>query len=115
MSLHQIYHDLANRVFHPSMINNPEDFEALYGVCKRLMHQNGMMCPDDPEDQEFMTHEPVTEEHPVMSFIYRAANLCELSENGFVYHRENGNFVLETLENTTAACFQKNEPAATAS
>lgn len=111
MSLHQRYHDLANEVFNPNMINDPEDFDALYATCKRLMHQNGMMCPEDPEDEAFMTHEPVTEEHPVMSFIYRASALCELGENGFVYHREGDDYVLETLENTTATCFQKPEPA----
>jgi hypothetical protein len=97
------------------MINDPEDFDALYATCKRLMNENGMMCPEDPDDPEFRTHLPVTEEHPVMSFIYRASALCELGEKGFVYHREGGDFVLETMANTTAVCFQKEELVASAS
>tara|TARA_R110002051_G_scaffold220282_1_gene284197 strand:+ start:131 stop:487 length:357 start_codon:yes stop_codon:yes gene_type:complete len=106
MSLAQRYHDLANEVFNPNMINDPDDFDAFYGTCKRLMHQNGMICPEDPEDAAFDTHEPFDEEHPVMAFIYRAQALCELNENGFVYHRVDGDYVLETKDNTTAACFQ---------
>lgn len=106
MNLAQKYHDLANEVFNPNMVNDPDDFDAFYATCKRLMHQNGMMCPEDPEDEAFMTHLPVTEEHPVMAFIYRAQALCELSENGFVYHKIDGDFVLETKANTTAACFR---------
>lgn len=106
MNLAQKYHDLANDFFNPNMINDPEDFDAFYGTCKRLMYQHGMMCPEDPDDEVFMTHEPVTEEHPVMAFIYRAQALCEMSEAGFVYHKVDGEYVLETKANTTAACFQ---------
>lgn len=106
MNLAQKYHDLANEVFNPNMVNDPDDFDAFYATCKRLMHQNGMICPDDPDDEAFMTHLPVTEDHPVMAFIYRAQALCELSENGFVYHKIDGDFVLETKANTTAACFR---------
>lgn len=105
INLAQKYHDLANAVFDPRMINDPDDFEALFGVCKRMMHENGMMCPDEPDSDDFRTHLPLTEEHPVMSFIYRAMALCELNDKGFVYARVGDQYVLETLANTTAACF----------
>ncbi|MEP3668228.1 MAG: hypothetical protein ABJN42_16000 [Roseibium sp.] len=112
VNLHQKYHDLANEVFNPNLINDPDDFDALYNTCKRLMRENGMMCPEDPDGPEFDAHRPVTEEHPVMSFIYRAQALCELGENGFVYHREGDDYVLETMANTTAKCFDREADAA---
>ncbi|MBW3243482.1 hypothetical protein KUV57_12480 [Epibacterium sp. DP7N7-1] len=106
-SLAQRYIDLANEVFKPNLVNNPEDFEELYRACKELMHQNGMMCPEDPEDPVFMTHEPVNEEHPVMEFIYRAQQICEINETGFIYHKVGSDYVLETIANTTASYFQQ--------
>jgi hypothetical protein len=109
MNLHQKYHDLAQEVFDPRMINNPDDFEAMYATCYRLMTANGMICPEDPEDPAFDTHLPVTEEHPVMSFIYRAGELMELSEKGYVHYQRDGEWVLETLENTTATFLRKDE------
>jgi len=102
MNIHQRYHDLAQTCFDPRKINDPDDFDALYRECRRVMNENGMMCPEDPEDPSFDAHMPVTEEHPVMSFIYRAIELCELMEKGHVHYDRGDGMVLETLTNTTA-------------
>jgi hypothetical protein len=110
MNLHQRYHDLAQEAFDPRKINDPDDFEAFYRECRRVMNENGMMCPEDPEDPMFDAHEPVTEEHPIMSFIYRATELCELMEKGFVHYKRGDDWVLETLANTTAT-FLRQDPA----
>lgn len=110
INLHQVYHDLTNRTFDPRTVNNPDDFEALYDKCRDLMRANGMMCPESPDDSEFMNHLPLTEDHPVMAFIYRATTLCEMLENGSAHYKQGDDWILETMENTTAACFQK--PAA---
>lgn len=66
MNLHQRYHDLAQECFDPRKLNNLDDFDALYDECKRVMHANGMMCPEDPEDPACDLHKraDILHSHP---------------------------------------------------
>lgn len=69
--LQQYYRAAADTLFKASMVNDPEDTDALLRVCRRLMDDNGIIYNEDTDDW--------------LEFAYRAGEICELSENGYCY------------------------------
>jgi hypothetical protein len=106
----QKYHDLANSVFHPNMINDPDDDLAFFRVCRDLMREHGISCPETPDDMEFSDPNPSWEDHPAMAFIYRAQELCVIAETGYFYHKVDGLMIPETITNSKASCFNIEDP-----
>ena len=71
------YRKIAQNIFHPQMIRDIEDFDAVEETCKQLLIDAGWPLYEDDGHSEGW-----------IEFIYEAVDIWEIAMNGFTYKRE---------------------------